>query len=158
MRILVYSDSHNNESAVKKIKDIIDKFDAVLFLGDGETDFKEIVKNYSKQAYSVLGNCDYSSEYPYERVVEFDGINIFMCHGHKYNVKMTLNSIRYKGEEVGADIVLFGHSHTQILEKDDYIYLMNPGSVSHSYGLSKTGYGVIEIDSGVIKDIYLRNF
>ena len=32
-----------------------------------------------------------------------------MCHGHKYGVKYGYNSIYYRGKEIGADIVLFGH-------------------------------------------------
>lgn len=155
MKILIYSDSHNNSKAIEKIKSIINDYDKVLFLGDGVSDFKEITKGYEGEALAVLGNCDFSSEYPMERIVEIDGVKIFMCHGHRYNVKMSLNSILYKGEEAGAEVILFGHSHTQILEHHMGIYVMNPGSVSHSY-IGKIGYGVLEIEEGLIKDIYLK--
>ena len=60
-----------------------------------------------------------------------------MCHGHKYNVKSSLLPITYKGKEVGADIVLFGHTHRAYLDEIDGMTIMNPGSVS--------GYGIIEI-------------
>ncbi|MEG0297746.1 MAG: metallophosphoesterase [Clostridium sp.] len=157
MKILVYSDSHNNMNSIEKLNNVLDGFDRVLFLGDGISDFETLTSGFNGEKYAVLGNCDFSGDYPSERVIEFDGIKIFMCHGHRYGVKMNLNSIFYKGKEVGADIVLFGHSHTQIIEKSSGLYIMNPGSVSHSYGIGKTGYGVIEIDNERIKDIYLKN-
>lgn len=156
MKILVYSDSHNNMDSIKKLNNIIGEFDKVLFLGDGISDFETLTNGFSGEKCAVLGNCDFSGDYPSERVLEFDGIKIFMCHGHRYGVKMNLNSIFYKGKEVGADIVLFGHSHTQIIEQSGGLYIMNPGSVSHSYGMSKTGYGIIEIENEKIKDIKLK--
>ena len=155
MRILVFSDSHNNNKAVERIKSIMSDYDKILFLGDGASDFKEIESEFKGEAFAVQGNCDYSNENPMERIVDFDGIRILMCHGHRYNVKLNLNSILYKGEECGVDIILFGHSHTQILENDRGIYIMNPGSISHSY-IGKTGYGTIEIEDGLINDIKLK--
>lgn len=156
MKILVYSDSHNNIKALNKIKNIINDFDKILFLGDGLSDFKDLINGFKGEAFAVTGNCDFSSQYPNERLVEFEGIKIFMCHGHRYNVKMNLNSIIYKGEECGADIILFGHSHYQFLQKLSNGYIMNPGSISHSYGMSSTGYGIIELNKNIITDIKLK--
>ena len=38
------------------------------------------------------------------------GKKIFITHGDLYGVKYGMTNIYYKGKEVGADIVLFGHS------------------------------------------------
>ena len=142
MLIAVISDSHGNKSSISKIKKKISSAQVLLFLGDGENDLKEITEGFNGEVYAVRGNCDFKGIYPEERVIEIQGKKIFMCHGHRYGVKYGYNSIFYRGKEVGADIVLFGHSHLPIIDEHDGLILMNPGSISHGVGsLNKTlGY------------------
>ena len=158
MLIAVVSDSHNNDRAIKEVKNYINNADVLLFLGDGENDISKITEDFSGEVYSVSGNCDFLGKSPNERIVELGGKKIFMCHGHRYGVKYGYNSIFYRGKEVGADIVLFGHSHIPIIEEEDGLILMNPGSISLGMGrLDKTlGYiDLIERKSAVtyIKEI-----
>ena len=40
MLIAVISDSHGNSNSISKVKEYIEKADALLFLGDGENDIK----------------------------------------------------------------------------------------------------------------------
>ena len=142
MLIAVISDSHGNKGSISKIKKKISSAQVLLFLGDGENDLKEITEGFNGEVYAVRGNCDFKGIYPEERVIEIQGKKIFMCHGHRYGVKYGYNSIFYRGKEVGADIVLFGHSHLPIIDEHDGLILMNPGSISHGVGsLNKTlGY------------------
>ncbi len=145
MLIAVVSDSHNNNRAINEVKSYIEDVDVLLFLGDGEADIKEFKKNFKGSMYAVKGNCDISNANPSELLVDILGKKIFMCHGHKYNVKNEYNTIYYKGLECGADVVLFGHSHIGLSEKVNDIILMNPGSVSHGAGMAKRSLGFIEI-------------
>ena len=109
----------------------------------------EIIKDFNGMVYAVRGNCDFSGKYPEERLIEINGKRIFICHGHRYNVKYGYNSIYYKGKELGADIVLFGHSHLPIVEEYDELILMNPGSISHGMGRINQTLGYIDLtDSG----------
>ena len=156
MLIAVISDSHGNSNSISKVKEYIEKADALLFLGDGENDIKEIAKDFKGEVYTVKGNCDISNNSPEERIVEISGKRIFMCHGHRYGVKYGYNSIYYRGKEVGADIVLFGHSHLPIIEEYDGVTLMNPGSISHGMGRINKTLGYIDLVDDKEPIIYIK--
>ncbi len=145
MLIAIISDSHGNRSSINKIKEKINNAEVLIFLGDGENDLNEIIKDFNGMVYAVRGNCDFSGKYPEERLIEINGKIIFICHGHRYNVKYGYNSIYYKGKELGADIVLFGHSHLPIVEEYDELILMNPGSISHGMGRINQTLGYIDL-------------
>ena len=84
------------------------------------------------------------------------GKKIFMCHGHRYGVKYSYNSIYYRGKEVGADIVLFGHSHLPIIEECDGLTLMNPGSISHGMGRIDKTLGYIDLINNKAPIMYIK--
>lgn len=156
MKIVVVSDSHNNESAVQKVKEYVKDADVLLFLGDGEEDLEDITENFKGQLYAVRGNCDFSREIPEERLLVIEDKRIFMCHGHRYNVKYDYNNIYYRGREVEADIVLFGHSHKPMIENNNGMILMNPGSISHGPALTKRSIGIIELEDNRSPRAYLQ--
>lgn len=156
MLIAVISDSHGNKDSIEKLKGKISGAQVVLFLGDGESDLKEITKDFKGEVYAVRGNCDFKGIYPEERVIEIQGKKIFMCHGHRYGVKYGYNSIFYRGKEIGADIVLFGHSHLPIIEEHDGLILMNPGSASHGLGKLNKTLGYIDLGSKDKPEIYIK--
>ena len=143
MKILVISDTHHMLSNAEKLIEKLDP-DYVFHLGDMCEDCRALEKSYPRKIIvSVKGNNDFfDMSYPLERCFELYGKKIFMCHGHKYNLKSSLLPITYKGKELGADIVLFGHTHSAYLDEYDGMTVMNPGSV--------VSYGIIEIDEGKI--------
>ncbi len=145
MKIAVLSDSHYETSFINDIKKYLEDIDIILHCGDGAPDTKALANVFRGEIYAVKGNCDMSKEYPLERMVEVMGIKIFMAHGHMYNVKNEYNTIFYKGKEVGADIVLFGHSHKALIKEYDGLVIMNPGSINLPYGRAKRTFGIIEI-------------
>nr|WP_207745892.1 metallophosphoesterase [Clostridium sp. D53t1_180928_C8] len=154
--IAVISDSHGNKTSISKIKKKISNAEVLLFLGDGENDLKEITKDFTGEVYAVRGNCDFEGKYPEERIIEIRGKKIFMCHGHRYGVKYGYNSIYYRGKEVGADIVLFGHSHLPIIEECDGLTLMNPGSISHGMGKIDKTLGYIDLINNKAPIMYIK--
>ncbi|WP_195987024.1 metallophosphoesterase [Clostridium sp. D53t1_180928_C8] len=156
MLIAVISDSHGNKTSISKIKKKISNAEVLLFLGDGENDLKEITKDFTGEVYAVRGNCDFEGKYPEERIIEIRGKKIFMCHGHRYGVKYGYNSIYYRGKEVGADIVLFGHSHLPIIEECDGLTLMNPGSISHGMGKIDKTLGYIDLINNKAPIMYIK--
>ncbi len=151
MKILVISDTHN---IISDAVSIIEKLnpDYVLHLGDMCDDCERLEETFpDKLIISVRGNNDYFDRtYPYERFFELGGKKIFMCHGHMYHVKSTLSRLMYKGKELGADIILFGHTHIAHLEEVEDMIIMNPGSLRT--------YGIIHIEDGKaeakIEDVY----
>ena len=145
MRILVISDTHRFTTNAERL---INEYnpDYVLHLGDVCDDCEKLTKLFpDKIILSVIGNNDYECrypDYPRERFFPLDGKKIFMCHGHRYNVKGSLVSLAMRGRELGADIVLFGHTHERLLQKDGDMLIMNPGTVF--------SYGLIDIENGKI--------
>lgn len=138
MKILVISDTHN---MIQNAVGLITKLDPdyVLHLGDMCEDCHRLENMFPRKLIvSVKGNNDYfDKSYPLERCFELGGKRIFMCHGHKYNVKSSIMSLVYRAKEQGADIVLYGHTH--LPHKEDYngMLIINPGTVGT--------YAVIEI-------------
>lgn len=156
MKIAVISDSHYNESSSVAVKAYIKEADVLIHCGDGVPDLEKIAEGFKGEVYGVQGNCDFAKGFPKERIIEIAGQKIFMCHGHFYNVKNGYNNIFYKAQEVGANIVLFGHSHLAIIIEHEGILLMNPGSMSLPYGTKKKSLGFIEIEDGKIINSYIK--
>lgn len=150
MRILVFSDSHHNVSRAERVINTIVGVDAVIHCGDGLTDVEELKMTFpSMPFYAVRGNQDLIAKES-ERVIELGGKKIFVSHGHGYNVKSEVDfeyiTIRERGRELGADAVLFGHTHVPYNKNWGDIVVMNPGSIKY-----EGTYGVIEIEDGKLK-------
>lgn len=154
MLVAVVSDTHRSDSCIKSIKTLIKDADILIHLGDNVEDAEELEREFKGEVYIVAGNCDFSRKYPKDRLIEIEGKKIFMTHGDLYAVKVGLNSIYYKGREIEADIVLFGHTHQAMIERTNELILMNPGSPSLPR-LSKKSIGFISIDDGE-SEVYLK--
>lgn len=154
MLIAVVSDTHREEKYIKIIKKLIKDADILIHLGDNIEDAEFLGDNFKGEVYIVAGNCDFSRKYPKDRLIEVNEKKIFLTHGDLYGVKMGLNNIYYKGKEIGADIVLFGHTHQAFIEETCEIILMNPGSPSLPR-LSKKSIGFIKIENGDV-EAYLK--
>jgi hypothetical protein len=130
MRIVVFSDTHGNFAAMKKILMRNGKADLFIFLGDGERDLDKLRIHYiDKKIINVSGNCDYDSMTPENKTVQLDnGMKIFFAHGHRWGVKTSVDLIYQQAESVGAKIALFGHTHCRYAENRNGILILNPGS------------------------------
>lgn len=136
MRAIVLSDSHNDTSSCERAINAIGQFDMIIHLGDIARDVDYIeTMYYPKRVVSVLGNNDFYAPGEYERVIEFDGHKIFLCHGHTQSVNYGTEKLLQTAREKGCEAALFGHTHSRKLEKsEDGIILLNPGSVSKPRG------------------------
>ena len=148
MKILVISDIHGMVSFAESM---IEKEtpDEVIFLGDGFRELQKSALLYKDiRFHFVGGNCDVCCDTD-EQCISLCGKNIFFTHGHHYNVKMEKEmhfiTLRSRAKELGADVVLFGHTHEADLEYMDGMCIMNPGAVM-GYR-----YGVIEISGNEVK-------
>ena len=65
-------------------------------------------------------------------------------HGHPFHVKFGLAELEQAAREAHADICLFGHTHQQMTDYRDGLYLMNPGAVAEGC------YGMVDITPGGI--------
>lgn len=150
MNILVISDTHSrNDEIIGYISKYEDP-DMIFYLGDYVEDGEEISNMLNVETVIVRGNGDYFSPYEDDELIEINGINIFLTHGHIYSVDFNLDRLIYRAKELDADIALFGHTHIPINIKEDGIYIMNPGSPSFPRGgsFNKT-FGKINIEDHI---------
>ncbi|MEH7116601.1 metallophosphoesterase [Neobacillus vireti] len=126
-KVLIVSDSHGLTRELEIIRERhLDEVDVMIHCGDSEL----MPTDKSISGYlTVRGNCDFGAEYPLETTVEAAGRKFFITHGHRYSVKSTLMNLKYKAEEVRADIVCFGHSHVMGAEVVAGTLFINPGSI-----------------------------
>lgn len=147
MRILVFSDTHNNiDNCIATIENI-KELDMILHAGDHVSDAKDLMFLYPDiDIRYVKGNCDFSNA-PSELIIEAENKKIFLTHGHLYNVKSESDyfTLISKGKELNCDIIVFGHTHIPFCKKTDNITILNPGSAKNTQN-----FGVIEIENGKI--------
>lgn len=148
MLIAVIADTHKNQRSIniaqKHIKEA--NTDIIIHLGDCVEDVEILKEEFNGEVYAVEGNCDNLNKYPREDIIEVNGKRIYFTHGDLYGVKHGLDNLKRKGKEVGADIVLFGHTHEPFKEEKNGMILMNPGSISRPV-LRDRCIGFIEIDN-----------
>lgn len=154
MRIMVISDTHRHNLDLMEKTIEIQKPDLILHLGDNVEDGEYLSQESGIKTIIVRGNGDYNPDYPFDRVVDVGGKRIFMTHGHRYSVKDGFMSLYYKGLEVEADVVLYGHTHVPVNVKEKDITIMNPGSPSIPRQREKIETaGLIEINGDIRTEI-----
>ncbi|WP_297522437.1 metallophosphoesterase [uncultured Clostridium sp.] len=129
MEIIVVSDTHNNTNAIEKILEISKNSDIIFHLGDNIADAKLLQKEFHGKVHMVKGNCDYGEEGLNEEIVEVHGKRFFLTHGDRYGVNYGLDKLYYRGLEVKADCILYGHTHRKLKLIEEGIYIINPGSL-----------------------------
>ena len=120
----------------------------IIHAGDVHSDVEDLQTLYPKIPIAfVKGNNDlWLRDVPEDRIFEFCGIRIFLTHGHNYGVKYSLAALLKKGREVGASLVIFGHTHSALCETHSGITLFNPGSATRSYGVLEAKNGEFSLE------------
>lgn len=75
--------------------------------------------------------------YEETKLIDIDGMKIRMCHGSPKNIDQylypdTALDLLKSFEEIGVDIVFFGHSHYPMIYLGGNTIVINPGSVGQS--------------------------
>lgn len=130
MKIVVLSDTHGNfngfENVVQNNKDA----DLFLHLGDGALEYFKIKEIYKPTPMiMVKGNCDLK-DLPTEKMFNFNGIRLFICHGDKFNVKQSLDEYVEFAKKQKFNIAAFGHTHKRFIQKQKDLCIFNPGSLT----------------------------
>lgn len=149
MKALIFSDSHGKIDGILEAMKRHPDFEAIFHMGDIGNDIERMRVLTPYPVYIVRGNCDYSmAKLKDSLIVEFGGKRIAMCHGHRYiTYGGAVDSLRYFGLQNKADIVMFGHTHVPLLDKQKDIILLNPGSISQPRQTNKIPtYTIMEID------------
>lgn len=145
IRIGVMSDSHGRLLNVTRAVREMGRVDAIVHLGDHDSDASEIGRLSDAPLSVVCGNCDWFSQFPAELLLELGGIRVLLTHGHRQNVKEGLTVLSLKAETMNVQLALYGHTHIPSVENDGACVFVNPGA------LRDGRYAIVEIEDGNIR-------
>lgn len=129
MKIMVISDTHGNYLAPLSCLDEDTGIELIIHLGDEISDGRMLQNLTSIPILLVPGNCDPGAREPRELCGLLGGRRIFMTHGDIYQVKSGLDALIRKAVSENASVVLFGHTHTPVVEEENGLLLVNPGTL-----------------------------
>lgn len=147
MKLLIFSDSHGSlgpmEKAVRR-----ESPDRIVHLGDYYRDGEELHDAFPKiPLCQVAGNCDRFSallRLPESAMERWAGVKFLLTHGHLQHVKETLLPLTLTAREQGAQVALFGHTHSPFCQMEQGILLFNPGTCGSDRGT----YGRMILEAG----------
>ena len=146
MKVLIVSDTHRKNASFYDVLEI-EQPDMVIHCGDAEGaefEFREVA---DCPVEVVLGNNDFFSALPGELTLDIGPYKVWVVHGHNFFVSMGRENLKEEAAVRGADIVLFGHTHRPVIDIDDDIIAVNPGSLSYPRQEGRQpSYAIMEID------------
>lgn len=145
MRILIFSDTHENIQNIEYIRKNEKKFDKAFFCGDGAGDCDYFEGRLDCPVWRVSGNNDFFSGARATIDTEIEGKRIHMEHGnrlHCYNFQ----NLCYAAEANGWDVLFYGHTHRLQIYENEGRYIVNPGSLVQPRGGDGPSYIVMETD------------
>lgn len=151
--ILIISDSHGWEKQLQDIRKNQSHVKEAIHCGDSELNEESpFLKDYQV----VKGNCDWTADFPNEIIFEYGGLTFLITHGHLFDIKSSLMKLEYRAQEVGADIICFGHSHVAYAENINGRLFINPGSIRLPRQFPEGSYAKLNWTSS--EDIQLEFF
>jgi putative phosphoesterase len=132
---------------VKRAIRALGEINLLVHLGDGAGD-AEATGLKLPEFIQLKGNCDLFSELPREEIRHLSmNAKALFCHGDEWGVKWGLQLLVYRTQECEAQIACFGHTHHALVDYQDGIYLVNPGSC-RGYDAS---CALIEVENGRVR-------
>lgn len=131
MRVLIVSDTHRRNENYLKALDKVSPVDMVIHCGDIEGSEYLISESAGCPVQMISGNNDFFSELPREKEFYIGRYKVWLTHGHSYYVSMNNEILKQEAKDRGADIVMYGHTHKPVVEIQNDIIAVNPGSLTH---------------------------
>lgn len=148
MRILIVSDTHRQNHNLMKVIDKIGEIDLLIHLGDVEGSEEYITLNANCPVEMIAGNNDFFSNLEREKEIQIGSYKVLLTHGHYYYVSVGIEDIKKEAKGRGMDIVMFGHTHRPVIDIDEGITAINPGSLSYPRQEGRVPtYIIMEIDN-----------
>lgn len=147
MKVLIVSDTHRKNDNFFEVVKKEAPFDMVIHCGDAEGSEYTIDQVAGCHMEMVLGNNDFFSRLPREREFHIGKYKVWLLHGHNYGVSMGNEMIKNEAKDKGVDIVMYGHTHSPIIDREDSIIAINPGSLTYPrQNNRRPSYIIMEID------------
>ncbi|MBO5487397.1 MAG: metallophosphoesterase [Eubacterium sp.] len=146
MKVLIVSDTHRKNDNYFNVLNM-HKPDLVIHCGDSEGSEYALTQAADCPVKIILGNNDFFSELPRELEFNIGQYKVWVTHGHNYYVYMGNENIKREAIARGVDIVMYGHTHKPVVDIDDEVIAVNPGSLSYPrQDGHKPSYIIMEID------------
>lgn len=147
MRILIVSDTHRKNDNLIRLLQEAGSPDMLIHCGDVEGSEYTISECAGCPVELVAGNNDFFTDLPREREFTIGRYQIWLTHGHSYYVSMGNETIKREAVARGADIVIYGHTHKPVVEVEQNIIAVNPGSISYPRQQGRRpSYVLMELD------------
>lgn len=130
MKVLIVSDTHRKNENYFKALELV-KPDLVIHCGDAEGAEHILSRATDCPVQIVLGNNDFFSYLPRELELMIGPYKVWVTHGHNYYVSMGREVIKREAVARGMDIVMYGHTHKPVVDRDGGVIAVNPGSLSY---------------------------
>lgn len=131
MKVLIVSDIHRSLKNLREVLEIEEPIDMLIHLGDVERQMADIRQMVDCPIHMVAGNNDFLCGLPSEEEFEIGKYRVFITHGHSFFVNMTEEHLQDTARILEADIVMYGHTHMPVLEIEDDLITLNPGSLTY---------------------------
>lgn len=148
MKVLIVSDTHRQNRNLFDLIKKVGPIDLLIHLGDAEGSEDEIELEANCPVAMVAGNNDFFSGLDKEIELQIGKCRVLLTHGHFYYVSVGTENIKKEAISRQFDIVMFGHTHRPLLEMEEHIIALNPGSLSYPRqdGRMPT-YAIMELDN-----------
>ena len=147
MKILIVSDTHRNNTNFLKAVEKTGPLDMVIHCGDVEGSELVISKAVGCPVEVVQGNNDFFTDLPKEKEFMVGSYKVWLTHGHNYYISMNNEIIKQEARSREVDIVMCGHTHKPLVDIENDLTLINPGSISYPRQENRRpSYIVMEID------------
>jgi uncharacterized protein len=152
MFAILVSDTHGNLTNFRNVLSNYPDLDLVIHLGDCTKDVQKMQKEFNHIPFEfVPGNNDWSSSEPNDKVLTLEGHKIMLTHGHKYQVKSSLNKLVHKATHLNVNAVFFGHTHLADEFYHQDILFINPGTLGAHSVYQGCTFTELDIQAGKIQ-------
>lgn len=146
MEFIVLGDNHRDSDVLEAILRNHPQAKAFIHTGDSEM-LPEAMKSFQ----GVSGNCDNYGLYPMERVVDVEGIRVYIEHGHNLPYGDRVNALVEKAKARSCSVACMGHTHVFIDKVVDGVQVINPGSLHYNRDGTPQSYAQVIIKEGNIQ-------
>lgn len=156
MRILIVSDTHRKDDLYLDLVKQLQPIDHVIHCGDTEGSEALIRKAVICPVDIVKGNNDFFCDLPKEIETEIGNYKVWITHGNNYFVTVNSEWIKEEARSRNVDIVMYGHTHMPVVQKDGDLIVVNPGSLTYPRQEGrKCTYIIMEIGEDGIADFQI---
>ena len=146
MRVLVVSDTHRKNDLYIALVERLSP-DMVVHCGDVEGSAYTIREAAHAECHIVAGNNDFFDSLPEDDEFMIGRYKAYLTHGHHYYISVGTEMLKDEAKARGFDIVFFGHTHRPLIERDENLLIINPGSISYPRQEGrKNSYVLMEVD------------